>query len=85
MEDMQETLGINPEELNENSNPMDGLKKLMRKPDKLMALVNKIKTKFEAKMNSGDLSQDDIMKEIEGELINKGYERETDTITEATA
>ena len=28
---------------------------------------------------------DDIMKEIEEELINKGYERETDTITEATA
>jgi hypothetical protein len=70
MEDMQETLGINPEELNENSNPMDGLKKLMRKPDKLMALVNKIKTKFEAKMNSGDLSQDDIMKEM-GEMFSK--------------
>jgi hypothetical protein len=28
---------------------------------------------------------DDIKEEIEEELINKGYERETDTITEATA
>ena len=28
---------------------------------------------------------DDIKEEIEDELINKGYERETNTITEATA
>ena len=69
-EDMQETLGINLEDLNENSNPMDVLKKLMRKPDKLMSLVKKIQNKFQDKMNSGDLSQEDLMKEA-GDMLRK--------------
>lgn len=62
-EDIQQTLGINPNEFNENSKPTDVFKKLMRQPDKFMKLVQKIQGKFQEKMNSGDLSQEDLMKE----------------------
>lgn len=69
-EDLQETLGVDPNELNDSANPADVLKKLMRRPDKLMHLVKKIQTKFQDKMNSGDLSQEDIMKEA-SEMFRK--------------
>jgi hypothetical protein len=69
-EDVQESLGLNEEDLEKSSNPMDILKKLMRRPDKLMSLVKKIQTKFQDKMNSGDLSQEDIMKEA-GDMLRK--------------
>lgn len=69
-EDMQETLGIKPEELEGTGNPMDVLKRLMRHPDKMMALVKKIQNKFQDKMKSGDLSQEDIMKEA-GDMLKK--------------
>ena len=69
-EDVQESLGLNAEDLENSSNPMDVLKKLMRRPDKLMSLVKKIQTKFQDKMNSGDLSQEDIMKEA-GDMLRK--------------
>jgi hypothetical protein len=62
-DDIQETLGINPNDFNENSKPTDVFKKLMRQPDKFMKLVQKIQGKFQEKMNSGDLSQEDLMKE----------------------
>jgi hypothetical protein len=69
-EDVQESLGLNPDDLDNNSNPMDVLKKLMRHPDKLMKLVKRIQNKFQDKMNSGDLSQEDIMKEA-GDMLKK--------------
>lgn len=69
-EDLKESLGIDPDELEKTSNPTDVLKKLMRHPDKLMKLVKKIQNKFQDKMNSGDLSQEDIMKEA-GDMLRK--------------
>lgn len=69
-DDLQESLGINPDEFDENSNPADILKKLMRHPDKLMKLVQKIQNKFQEKMKSGDLSQEELMKEA-GEMLRK--------------
>lgn len=69
-EDLRESLGIDPDELEKTSNPTDVLKKLMRHPDKLMKLVKKIQNKFQDKMNSGDLSQEDIMKEA-GDMLRK--------------
>ena len=68
--DLQESLGINPDEIDETSNPADILKKLMRHPDKLMKLVQKIQNKFQEKMKSGDLSQEELMKEA-GEMLRK--------------
>jgi hypothetical protein len=69
-EDLHESLGINPDEIDQTSNPADILKKLMRHPDKLMKLVQKIQNKFQQKMSSGDLSQEDLMKEA-GEMLRK--------------
>lgn len=69
-EDVQESLGLNPDDLENNSNPMDVLKKLMRHPDKLMKLVKRIQNKFQDKMSSGDLSQEDLMKEA-GDMLKK--------------
>ena len=69
-EDLQESLGINPEDIDQASDPADILKKLMRHPDKLMKLVQKIQSKFQQKMSSGDLSQEDLMKEA-GEMLRK--------------
>ena len=69
-QDVQESLGLNQEDLEGNANPMDVLKRLMRHPDKLMKLVKRIQNKFEDKMNSGDLSQEDIMKEA-GDMLKK--------------
>lgn len=69
-EDLQDSLGINPDELDQTSNPADILKKLMRHPDKLMKLVQKIQNKFQEKMKSGDLSQEELMKEA-GEMLRK--------------
>jgi len=68
--DLQDSLGINPDDFDENSNPADILKKLMRHPDKLMKLVQKIQNKFQEKMKSGDLSQEELMKEA-GEMLRK--------------
>lgn len=69
-EDLQETLGLNPDEFNDKSKPTDVFKKLMRHPDKLMKLVQKIQGKFQQKMDSGDLSQEDLMKEA-GDMLRK--------------
>jgi hypothetical protein len=69
-EDLHDTLGINPSEFNESSNPADVLKKLMKHPDKLMKLVKKIQNKFQDKMKAGDLSQEDIMREA-GDMFRK--------------
>lgn len=48
----------------------DILKKMMRNPKKIMELVKKISTKLEDKMKSGNISQEEIMKEA-SELMTK--------------
>lgn len=68
--DLEDTLGINSSDFGENAAPTDILKKLMRNPDKIMKLVQKVQGKFQQKMNSGDLSQDDLMKEA-GDMLRK--------------
>jgi hypothetical protein len=69
-QDLEETLGFNPENMSSDANPQDVFKKLMRHPDKFMNIVKKIQTRFQDKMQSGDLSQDEIMKEA-GEMLKK--------------
>jgi hypothetical protein len=68
--DIKDTFGIDPDDDNENVGPMDILKKLMRNPDKMMKIVKKVQGKFQEKMNSGDLSQEDLMKEA-GDMLRK--------------
>ena len=68
--DLEETLGINANEFNNNTQPADVFKKMMRHPDKFMKLIQKIQSKFQDKMKSGDLSQEDLMKEA-GEMLRK--------------
>lgn len=69
-DDIKQTLGFEANEIDPNSKPMDIFKKLMKHPDKFMKLVQKIQGKFQEKMNSGELSQEDLMKEA-GEMLQK--------------
>ena len=69
-DDIKDTLGLDANDFDHNSKPMDVFKKLMRHPDKFMKLVQKIQGKFQEKMSSGDLSQEDLMKEA-GEMLQK--------------
>jgi hypothetical protein len=69
-EDLKEGLGINPEEFDSKSNPTDIFKKLMRHPDKFMKIVQKIQKRFQDKLKSGELSQEEIMKEA-GDMLRK--------------
>jgi hypothetical protein len=48
----------------------DFLKKMMRNPKKLMDIMKTVSTKLNDKMKSGDISQDDLMKEA-GEWMGK--------------
>jgi len=68
--DLEETLGINTNEFQNDTQPADVFKKMMRNPDKFMKLIQKIQNKFQDKMKSGDLSQEDLMKEA-GEMLRK--------------
>lgn len=69
-EDLKEGLGLNPDEFDDKSNPTDIFKKLMRHPDKFMKIVQKIQKRFQDKLKSGDLSQEEIMKEA-GDMLRK--------------
>ena len=69
-DDIKQTLGLDADEFDPNSKPMDIFKKLMRHPDKFMKLVQKIQGKFQEKMKSGELSQEELMKEA-GEMLQK--------------
>ena len=69
-DDLQETLGIDPNNVDENADPKDVFKNLIRHPDKFMKIVQKINKKFQDKMKSGDLSQEDIMREA-GDMLQK--------------
>lgn len=70
MAEIQELLGINPENFDQNASASDLLKKLMRHPDKFMKLTKKIGEKFHKKMESGDISKEDIAKEM-GDIVEK--------------
>lgn len=68
--DLQETFGLDPETMSETADTKDIFKTLMRNPQKFMGIVQKINSKFQGKMQSGELSQEDIMKEA-GDMIKK--------------
>jgi hypothetical protein len=67
-EELKEGLGL--DDLNSISNSADVFKKLMKHPDKFMQIVKKINQKFQEKMNRGDISKEDLMKEA-GEMLKK--------------
>ena len=69
-DDLQEALGLDPNEFNEQSSTKDVFAKLMKNPQKFMEIVQKINAKFQDKIKKGDLSQEEIMKEA-GEMMQK--------------
>jgi hypothetical protein len=58
--DLMEEFG----DLNSESSTSDIFKNIMKDPSKLMGLMKKVSSKLDDKMKSGDISQDDIMKEL---------------------
>jgi len=69
-DDIQESFGIDGNQVNENTDPKEVFKNLIRHPDKFLKIVQKINTKFQDKMKAGDLSQEDIMREA-GDMLKK--------------
>jgi len=69
-DDIQEALGLSPEDMNETTGTKDLFAKLLKNPQKFMEIVQKINAKFQEKIRKGDLSQEEIMKEA-GEMMNK--------------
>lgn len=55
---------------NEDANPQDVMKNLMKDPKKIMKIMKKVSTKLDDKMKNGDISREDIMKEA-GELMGQ--------------
>jgi hypothetical protein len=55
---------------NEDANPQDVMKNLMKDPKKIMKIMKKVSTKLDDKMKNGDISREDIMKEA-GEMMGK--------------
>ena len=51
-------------------NPQDVIKNLMKNPKKIMDLMKSVSGKLDAKMKSGEISREEIMKEA-GDLIGK--------------
>jgi len=64
--DFTELLGDNAE----NASPQDVMKKLMKNPTKIMGLMKSVTGKLDAKMKSGEISREEIMKEA-GDLLGK--------------
>lgn len=58
--DLMEEFG----DLNSESSTSDIFKNIIKDPSKLMGLMKKVSSKLDEKMKSGDISQDDIMKEL---------------------
>ena len=69
-DDIQEALGLNPEDMNSQTGTKDLFAKLLKNPQKFMQIVQKINAKFQEKIRKGDLSQEEIMKEA-GEMMKK--------------
>lgn len=58
------------EEEGEVKSTQDVLKKIMKNPKKLMDLLKSVSTKLDKKMKSGDISQEELMKEA-GDIMGK--------------
>lgn len=58
--EFQDLLG---EDMNGIRNTSDVMKKLMKDPKKIMGLMKKIGSKLDTKLNSGEISREEIMKE----------------------
>ena len=58
--EFQDLLG---EDMNDIRNTSDVMKKLMKDPKKIMGLMKKIGSKLDTKLNSGEISREEIMKE----------------------
>ena len=58
------------EDMKNVNNTQDVLKKLMKNPKKIMDLMKKVGGKLDAKMKSGEISREEIMKEA-GDLLGK--------------
>ena len=69
-DDIKETLGLDPNDFDSQSDPKDVLKHIMCHPEKFMKIIQKIQSKIQQKMKSGDLSQEDIMQEA-SEMLRK--------------
>jgi hypothetical protein len=66
-EEFKEMLGPEAENL---TNTDDAMKLFMKDPKKLMSLMKKISTKLDKKMESGDISREEMMQEA-SEMLNK--------------
>ena len=74
-EEISKDLGTLLGEDGENiTSTQDFLKKMIRNPKKLMDLMKTVSAKLNDKMKSGDISQDDLMKEA-GEWMGKMKEK----------
>jgi hypothetical protein len=58
------------EDMKNSTNTQDVLKQLMKNPKKIMELMKKVGGKLDAKMKSGEISREEIMKEA-GDLLGK--------------
>jgi len=58
------------EDMKNSTNTQDVLKQLMKNPTKIMELMKKVGGKLDAKMKSGEISREEIMKEA-GDLLGK--------------
>jgi hypothetical protein len=54
----------------ENLSQQDIMKKLMKNPKQMMDMVKKVSGKLQTKMDSGEISKDELMKEA-GDILNK--------------
>jgi hypothetical protein len=62
--------GLIDDDMKNSTNTQDVLKKLMKNPTKIMELMKKVGGKLDAKMKSGEISREEIMKEA-GDLLGK--------------
>jgi hypothetical protein len=67
-EDFKDILG--PDELTGTEDPKEIIAKLMKNPQKMTGLLKTVSSKLEAKMKSGDVSKDELMKEA-SEMMEK--------------
>ena len=63
---------------NENANPQDIIKNLMKNPAKIMGLMKTVGGKLDEKLKNGDISREEIMKEA-GDLLGKMKESSVET------
>jgi hypothetical protein len=72
--EMAEEIAIDFEDIlksdKEDVSQEDIMKKLMKNPKQMMDMVKKVSNKLKTKMDSGEISKDELMKEA-GEILNK--------------